>query len=156
MFINFWYCAATSNEIRGKPVKVRMLGQNFVLFRDSDGTAHCLHDVCIHRGASLAEGKLEDDCVECPYHGWRYDGSGACRHIPTLDASARIPSRERVKDWMAKGWRIDTDALVGDGGRSAFAIPSPARRSSGNWVIHPVPLVARRETARRGNSALLR
>jgi len=99
MFINFWYCAATAAEVGEKPVKVRMLGQNFVLFRDSAGTAHCLHDVCIHRGASLAEGKLEGDCVQCPYHGWRYDGTGACRHIPTLEDGARIPGRARVDSY---------------------------------------------------------
>ena len=99
MFINFWYCAATSNEVSDVPLKVRMLGQNFVLFRDSNGSAHCLHDVCVHRGASLAEGKLHGDCIQCPYHGWRYDGAGACRHIPTLDESARIPARARVDSY---------------------------------------------------------
>ena len=79
--------------------KVRMLGQNFVLFRDTAGVVHCLHDVCVHRGASLAEGKLHEDCIQCPYHGWRYDGTGACRHIPTLAESARIPARARVDSY---------------------------------------------------------
>jgi hypothetical protein len=49
--------------------------------------------------------------------------------------------RERIKAWTEKGWRIDVDALAANGGRSAFAVPSPARRESGNWVINPVPLV---------------
>ena len=58
MFINFWYVADESKNITDKPVKKKMLGQNFVLFRDSKGKVHCLSDVCIHRGGSLAGGKL--------------------------------------------------------------------------------------------------
>ena len=99
MFINFWYCAATVDEVGDGPFKVRMLGQDFVLFRDTTGAVHCLHDVCVHRGASLAEGKLHEDCIQCPYHGWRYDGTGACRHVPTLAESARIPARARVDSY---------------------------------------------------------
>jgi hypothetical protein len=49
--------------------------------------------------------------------------------------------RERVKEWTAKGWRIDSAALAADAGLSVHAVPSPARRESGNWVINPVPLV---------------
>ena len=56
MFINFWYAAAESKNVTDKPVSVRMLGQDFVLFRDSDGNAHCLSNTCIHRGAALADG----------------------------------------------------------------------------------------------------
>jgi phenylpropionate dioxygenase-like ring-hydroxylating dioxygenase large terminal subunit len=114
MFINFWYCAATSDEVSDSPLKVRMLGQNFVLFRDSSGVVHCLHDVCSHRGASLAEGKLHEDCIQCPYHGWRYDGSGACRHIPTLEEGARIPARARVDSYPTAEQSGLVFAFLGD------------------------------------------
>ena len=56
MLINFWYAAELAGSLRDKPVKVRLLGQNFVLFRDSHGLARCLSNVCIHRCASLADG----------------------------------------------------------------------------------------------------
>ena len=78
MFINFWYVAEESEKLTDQPLHVRMLGQDFVLFRDSSGTAHCLSNVCVHRGASLAHGKIKGDCVECPYHGWQYGGDGFC------------------------------------------------------------------------------
>ena len=51
MFINFWYVAELSENVADKPVSVRMLGQDFVLFRDSTGDVHCLNNVCTHRGA---------------------------------------------------------------------------------------------------------
>ena len=69
MFINFWYAAAQSEEVQEKPVKVQMLGQDFVLFRNTEGAVKCLSNVCTHRGGSLADGIVKGDCVECPYHG---------------------------------------------------------------------------------------
>ena len=96
MFINFWYPACEGTEITDQPVKRRMLGQNFVLFRDADGVAHCLSDTCVHRGGSLSGGKVKGDCVECPYHGWQFDGDGRCHRIPSLGPNAKIPGRARV------------------------------------------------------------
>ncbi len=96
MFINFWYAALRSDQLADQPVKVRMLGQNFVLFRDTSGGARCLANVCVHRGGSLAGGKLKGDHVECPYHGWQFNGAGQCTRIPSLGAAAKIPARARV------------------------------------------------------------
>jgi phenylpropionate dioxygenase-like ring-hydroxylating dioxygenase large terminal subunit len=52
MYINFWYVAGRSKEIGDKPLKRRMLGQDFVLFRDSRGVVRCLSNTCSHRGGS--------------------------------------------------------------------------------------------------------
>jgi len=99
MYINFWYVAARSEELAEQPVKVRMLGQDFVLFRDTTGSAACLADTCVHRGASLGLGKLKDGCIQCPYHGWRFDRDGRCIKIPSLGAGARVPARARVDSY---------------------------------------------------------
>lgn len=97
MFINFWYAAATSDQVTAeRPTKVKMLGQHFALFRDSAGVARCVSDICIHRSASLSGGQVKDDCVECPYHGWQFDGDGVCTRIPSLGAKAKIPARARI------------------------------------------------------------
>jgi phenylpropionate dioxygenase-like ring-hydroxylating dioxygenase large terminal subunit len=96
MFINFWYAAEESHQLVAAPLHRRMLGQDFVLFRDSQGVAHCLSNVCAHRGGSLAHGKLKGDCIECPYHGWQFDGAGQCTKVPSLDADTNIPNRAKV------------------------------------------------------------
>lgn len=97
MFINFWYAAALSSEVTmEKPIKVKMLGQHFALFRDSSGTARCVSDICIHRCASLSGGKVKGDCVECPYHGWQFDGDGVCQRIPSMGVNAKIPARAKI------------------------------------------------------------
>lgn len=99
MFINFWYVAEEGKNVTDKPVPVRMLGQDFVLFRDTAGKAHCLSNVCVHRGGSLAHGKIKGDCVECPYHGWQFDGEGACKRIPSMGPDANIPNRAKVDSY---------------------------------------------------------
>ncbi|UCG71895.1 MAG: aromatic ring-hydroxylating dioxygenase subunit alpha [Chromatiales bacterium] len=114
MFINFWYPAEWSDQVTDAPVRVRMLGQDFVVFRDSAGTAHCLSNTCIHRGGSLAGGKVAGDCVQCPYHGWEFDGDGVCRRIPSLGPAARVPARARVDAYPTQERYGIVFAFLGD------------------------------------------
>ncbi len=95
MLINQWYVAQEAAAVGATPVGVRLLGQDLVLFRDRAGRIACLSDVCIHRGASLARGRTVDDCVECPYHGWRYASDGRVTKIPA-EPEAKIPARGRI------------------------------------------------------------
>ncbi len=99
MFINFWYPALKGEDLKDEPVHVRMLGQDFVLFRDQSGKAHCLSNVCVHRGGSLAHGKRKGDCVECPYHGWQFNGDGQCTRVPSMGPNAKIPARAKVDSY---------------------------------------------------------
>jgi phenylpropionate dioxygenase-like ring-hydroxylating dioxygenase large terminal subunit len=114
MFINFWYVAEESRNVTDQPVHVRMLGQDFVLFRDTDGAAHCLSNVCIHRGGSLGHGKLKGDCVECPYHGWRFDGAGICRRIPSLGSDTKPPARAKIDSYPTREKYGFIFAFLGD------------------------------------------
>ena len=84
MFTNVWYVAGLSKNLTDEPIKVTMLGADFVLFRDSDGAARCISNVCPHRGSSLADGTLyKDGTLACPFHGWRFNGSGECTLVPS-------------------------------------------------------------------------
>lgn len=96
MLINLWYVAEWSHAVKDKPVKVKMLGQNLVLFRDSKGKVNCLSDVCLHRGGALSGGPVHEDCVACPYHGWRYNGEGDVTFIPTRGVDGEIPKRAKI------------------------------------------------------------
>ena len=107
MLINTWYVAADSVEVKDTPVRVKMLGQYFALFRDEDGRAHCVSDVCIHRGGSLSGGKVKKGCLECPYHGWQYDGEGRCQVIPAAGPDRPVPKKARVDAYPVEerfGW----------------------------------------------------
>lgn len=97
MLTNLWYVAEWADAVKDKPVKTRLLGQNFVLFRDKKGKASCLSDICIHRGGSLSGGwTTERDCVACPYHGWEFDGAGKVQFIPSRGEGAEVPERARI------------------------------------------------------------
>lgn len=96
MFINFWYPAEESRNLGNEPLKVRMLGLDFVLWRDGSGRAWCVHNTCTHRGGSLGDGKVVGDCIQCPYHGWKFNGEGGCERIPSLGPLDRIPRRSRI------------------------------------------------------------
>jgi len=115
MYINFWYPAEWGKDVTDQPVKVRMLGQDFVLFRDSAGDAHCLSNTCIHRGGSLAGGKITGDCIQCPYHGWQFDGDGQCQRMPSLGPDApSVPTRARVDSYPTEERYGIIFAFLGD------------------------------------------
>lgn len=114
MYMNFWYPMATSEELSDKPLKVRCVGLDFVVFRGEDGAARCLSNTCIHRGGSLGHGKIRGDRIQCPYHGWQFDGEGACQKIPSLGPDARIPVRARVDAYpVQERWGL-IFAFLGD------------------------------------------
>ena len=99
MLINLWYVAEWSATVQDEPVFVKMLGQNFVLFRDTAGDVHCLSDVCLHRGGSLSGGWTSGDCVVCPYHGWQYNSEGKVSFIPSEGRDFPIPGKARVDSY---------------------------------------------------------
>lgn len=83
VMVNDWHVVARISEIRQGDVKaVRLLGRDLVLWRNAD-VVHAWLDKCSHRGAKLSLGRVRGDCLICPYHGWCYDGSGACTLIPS-------------------------------------------------------------------------
>ncbi len=114
MYINFWYPVAASDEVTNNtPVRVRVLAHDLVAFRTSDGAAHVLADTCIHRGAALGEGKIVDDCVQCPYHGWRYNQKGECVLIPALPEDTP-PARAKVDSYPTQERYGILFAFLGD------------------------------------------
>ena len=99
MLVNLWYVAEWSDTVKDKPVHVKMLGQDFVLFRDQAGDVKCLSDVCLHRGGSLSGGWTKGDCVACPYHGWRFNGEGKVTLVPSEGEDFTPPDRARIDSY---------------------------------------------------------
>jgi phenylpropionate dioxygenase-like ring-hydroxylating dioxygenase large terminal subunit len=115
VFINFWYPVVRSQDLRAAPHGVRILGHDFVAFRDHHGQPAVLADTCVHRGASLSRGRCKPDgTVQCPYHGWRYDVRGQCTRIPSLGIDAKIPPRARVDSYPVEERYGIVFAFLGD------------------------------------------
>jgi phenylpropionate dioxygenase-like ring-hydroxylating dioxygenase large terminal subunit len=82
---NYWYFACRSRELGRRPLACTVLGTPLVLFRAAGDKPAALLDRCPHRNAPLSIGRLVGDGrLECAYHGWQFDGGGACRLIPGL------------------------------------------------------------------------
>ncbi len=98
MMRRYWLPAALGEEVAerdGTPVRVRLLGEDLVLFRDTEGRLGLIEAACPHRLASLALGRNEECGLRCVYHGWKFDVTGACIEMPTEPES--FGYRERIQ-----------------------------------------------------------
>jgi phenylpropionate dioxygenase-like ring-hydroxylating dioxygenase large terminal subunit len=96
MIRNQWYVILTSNEVKKNQVMgVRRMGENLVVWRDSKGNLGAGTDKCPHRGIALSKGKVIDDHLQCPFHGFEYDQTGRCKLVPANGRSAKVP--ENIK-----------------------------------------------------------
>ena len=78
----YWQPIAVSADVGDVPRKVRILGEDLVLFRDRSGRAGLLYPRCMHRGTSLYYGRIEAEGIRCCYHGWLFDVQGRCLDQP--------------------------------------------------------------------------
>mgnify|MGYP000039889036 FL=1 len=82
----YWVPALMSNEIAepdGPQVKVQLLGEKLLAFRNTDGKACLISEFCSHRGVSLFFGRNEENGIRCAYHGLKFDGDGKCVEVPS-------------------------------------------------------------------------
>src|SRR6185436_15413938 len=85
----YWVPVLLSDEIAaadGPPVRVKILGEKLLAFRDTRGRAGLVSEFCAHRGASLFLGRNEEGGIRCSYHGWKYDITGQCVDLPQVPA----------------------------------------------------------------------
>ncbi len=102
MIPNQWYAVFESRSLTGKPVGIERLGERLVAWRTDAGEAVVQRDRCSHKGARLSLGRIADGCIECPYHGLRFDATGACRLAPFMGRQFDIPSTWRVEAYPTR------------------------------------------------------
>jgi len=122
---NGWYCAGWSGELDTASIGRRMLGQPVMVFRSESGEPVALEGRCPHRFAPLHLGQIENDRIECPYHGLVFDRGGQCVHNPhgdgTIPREAKLrtyPVVERngvVWVWMGDPAKADPDLIIDTG-----------------------------------------
>jgi phenylpropionate dioxygenase-like ring-hydroxylating dioxygenase large terminal subunit len=94
----YWMPALLSGELPepdSAPVRIRLLGEDLIAFRDSGGSVGLVGAHCPHRGASLFFGRNEESGIRCVYHGWKFDVSGQCVDMPNEPAESTF--KERVQ-----------------------------------------------------------
>jgi nitrite reductase/ring-hydroxylating ferredoxin subunit len=101
LFRRYWLPALQSSELErdGAPVRVKLLGEKLVSFRDSDGRIGLIDEFCAHRGVSLWFGRNEACGLRCPYHGWKYDVTGQCVDLPSEGPHGPMRKRMKLKSY---------------------------------------------------------
>jgi len=98
LFRQYWLPAIRADEIApdGRPLRVRLLGEDLIGFRVTDGRVGLVQNNCPHRGASLFFGRNEDEGLRCVYHGWKFDISGRCVDMPNEPAESNFKDKVRA------------------------------------------------------------
>jgi phthalate 4,5-dioxygenase len=105
LFRRFWMPALLSEELPAPdspPVRVRLLGEDLVAFRDTAGRVGLLAPLCSHRGAPLFYGRNEEQGLRCVYHGWKYDVTGRCIDMPAEPSDSTFKERIRQKAYPCR------------------------------------------------------
>jgi phthalate 4,5-dioxygenase oxygenase subunit len=118
----YWQPVALVDELAGpRPVKpVKLMGQDFVLFRDENGDLGMLDRDCPHRGADLAFGRLEDGGLRCPFHGWLFDARGNCMQTPAEPEGSKLCTRIKQGAYPVVERAGTIFAYIGEGEPPAF------------------------------------
>jgi phthalate 4,5-dioxygenase oxygenase subunit len=102
LFRRYWLPALLAAELPAPdcpPVRVQLLGEKLVGFRDSLGRLGLIDEFCAHRGVSLWFGRNEECGLRCPYHGWKYDVTGQCVDLPSEGENGPMRPRIRLKSY---------------------------------------------------------
>lgn len=95
----YWLPAAKSSELKadGPPMRLMLLGEKLIAFRDSTGRVGIMDHRCPHRCASFFFGRNEEDGIRCIYHGWKFDAEGNCTDMPNVPAQQDFKHKVKAK-----------------------------------------------------------
>ena len=102
MFRQYWIPALLADELSendGAPVRVKLLSERLIAFRDSEGRYGLMDEFCAHRGVSLWFGRNEESGLRCAYHGWKYDVTGQCTEVPSEPAESGFCARIKLASY---------------------------------------------------------
>ena len=117
MLRRYWQAVGCSEFVTSKPQRVKVLGEELVLYRGASGSPVLMQLRCAHRSLALDFGRIEGDSIRCPYHGWLYDQSGQCVAQPAEPASSNYHEKIRLTSYPVQ----ETGGLV-----FAYMGPQPA------------------------------
>jgi 5,5'-dehydrodivanillate O-demethylase len=136
----FWTAVYRSQDLpTGHARPIRIMGENYTLYRGQSGQAQIIDYRCPHRGAQMHLGWIEGDTIRCVYHGWRFDCSGQCVEQPAEEPG--FASKVRIGTYPTREYLGLVFAYFGEGEPPAFP-PFPHRTTEGIiqvWNVEHVP-----------------
>ena len=152
LFRQYWLPALMSRELPepdGAPLRVRLLGEDLVAWRNTDGSIGVMQNACPHRGASMFFGRNEENGLRCVYHGWKFDTEGNCVDMPNEPAESNFKHKIHASTyptlevggiiWVYMG---DPDRMPELSGHVNTLLPKEhtkawKRHQSSNWMQAP-------------------
>ena len=107
LFRRFWLPALLSRELArpdGPPVRLRILGEDLLAFRDTEGAVGIVEPYCPHKLAALYYGRNEECGLRCTYHGWKFDVNGNCVDMPNNDPKSNYRKKVKLKAYPTEEW----------------------------------------------------
>src|SRR5438874_2674396 len=102
LFRSYWLPALLASELPENecpPVRVKLLSERLIAWRDTDGRYSLIDEFCAHRGTSLWAGRNEEGGLRCPYHGWKYDFTGQCIEVPSEPVESGFWKKIKLKSY---------------------------------------------------------
>jgi phthalate 4,5-dioxygenase len=143
----YWLPAMLSSELPqpdSDPLRVLLLGEQLIGFRDSNGKVGLIHNHCPHRGASLFFGRNEEAGIRCVYHGWKFDTEGHCIDMPNEPAESDFKSKVKAVAypcqerggivWTYMGARKDPPPMPDLEANMLDGATATAFQLEGNWL----------------------
>jgi phenylpropionate dioxygenase-like ring-hydroxylating dioxygenase large terminal subunit len=99
LFRQYWIPALLAEELPendSPPVRVKILSERLIAFRDSEGRYGLMDEFCAHRGVSLWFGRVEESGLRCAYHGWKYDVTGQCVEVPSEPENSNFCAKTKL------------------------------------------------------------
>src|SRR5215469_13048884 len=140
----FWLPVLLAREIPAAdcdPVRVRILGENLIAFRDSTGEPGLVAENCPHRGAALFFGRNEESGLRCVYHGWKFAVDGTCVDMPNEPAESDFRTRVKVtaypcRDYGGLIWAyLGPRERMGELPQLEWATLPPERLHISKWLL---------------------
>ncbi len=95
----YWHPVGVSEQITSKPKRIKVLGEELMLYRGASGQATLMQLRCAHRSLALDYGRIEGDSIRCPYHGWLYDQTGQCTAQPAEPEGSGFNQKIKLKTY---------------------------------------------------------
>src|SRR5260370_10535084 len=148
LFRQFWLPLTLSQQLPdrdGDPVRLRLLGEDLVAFRDTNGNIGAVSALCPHRRAPLFFGRNEECGLRCVYHGWKFDTTGACVDMPSEPAESDFKDKVQVNAYPVREFGDTVWIYMGPGTPPELpqmewaTVPASHRRGAlrgeaGHWV----------------------
>ena len=99
MLRRYWHPVGCSEYVTRKPQRVKVLGEELVLYRGESGQPALMQLRCAHRSLALDYGRVEGDCIRCPYHGWLYDRTGQCLEQPAEPEGSSFKEKIKLRSY---------------------------------------------------------